>query len=237
VKCTFRVTGKRPELWDPVTGRTRRASSWSQAGGRTAVPLDLAPCGSIFVVFREAVEPGAGGAAEGNFPRLAPRHEIAGPWTVRFDPRLGGPASAEFPRLVSWTARPEEGIRFYSGTATYETTFGVPPEIASGRSPVWLDLGEVRQIAEVRLNGEALGILWALPLRVEVTGRLRASGNRLEVDVVNSWPNRIIGDGSLPPEKRLTRTNIAKLTGSTPLVESGLLGPVTLLSASSGRGD
>ena len=122
--CTFRVTGKQPELWDPVTGRTSRPPRRGrQADGRTTLPLEFAPCGSIFVVFRRA------GRDRGRHrPKVARlelrevlrhRHEIAGPWTVRFDPNWGGPARVQFPQLVSWTQRPEEGIKFYSGTATY----------------------------------------------------------------------------------------------------------------------
>jgi hypothetical protein len=94
---------------------------------------------------------------------------------------------------------------------------------------VFLDLGELRQLAEVRLNGKGLGVLWSFPFRVEVTDALRPAGNILEIDVVNFWPNRIIGDQHLPPGERRTRTNIRKLTSETPLVESGLLGPVRLL--------
>jgi hypothetical protein len=146
---------------------------------------------------------------------------------VRFDPEWGGPSRMEFPTLVCWTQHPENGIRFYSGTATYEKTFDLPQPAASGAS-IYLDLGDVRQLAEVRLNGRPCGVLWAKPFRVEVTEALRASGNRLEIEVVNFWPNRIIGDASLPPEQRRTRTNIRKLTADVPLMESGLLGPVIL---------
>jgi len=92
-----------------------------------------------------------------------------------------------------------------------------------------LDLGQVANLAEVRLNGKNLGIVWAMPFRLEVTDALKPEGNQLEVEVVNFWPNRIIGDQFLAPEKRFTRTNIRKLTKDTPLLESGLLGPVRIL--------
>ena len=135
-----------------------------------------------------------------------------------------------FEQLVSWTARPEAGIKYYSGTATYETTFdlsGAPPE---AHQPLWLDLGDVRQLAEVRLNGKPLGVVWSPPFRVNIAEAARPTDNKLQIEVVNFWPNRIIGDDALPVEKRLTRTNIRKLTQGTALMESGLLGPVRILA-------
>jgi hypothetical protein len=229
--CTFRVTGKRPEIWDPVSGRIRPAAAWSQADGRAVVPLEFAPYGSVFVVFRQPVSTRVAGEAKGNFPTFTPLGELDGPWTVQFDPAWGGPASCQFDSLVSWTQRPEEGIKFYAGTATYHKNFDLPKSARKKGDRLWLDLGNVKELAEVRLNGKSLGVLWAFPFRVDVTDALKASDNKLEVDVVNSWPNRIIGDQSLPPEKRFTRTNIRKLTRETPLMESGLLGPVTLQTA------
>jgi hypothetical protein len=223
---TFRVTGRQPELWDPVSGQTRTATSWTQTTGRTSVPLCVPPYGSLFVVFRSPGTPPTGAAGR-NFPTLTPRHAIEGPWTVTFDTAWGGPASVVFPELVSWTRREEDSIRFYSGTATYVKEF----QMANCKSQIYLDLGQVKQLAEVRLNGKDLGVLWAAPFRVNVTGLLRPAGNRLEIDVVNFWPNRVIGDAALPPAQRRTRTNIRKLTATTPLVESGLLGPVRLLEA------
>ena len=238
--CTFRVTGKQPELWDPITGRVRsvpvRAYKETPDGvttnGHTTLPLDFAPCGSIFVVFRQP----AGTAPDRSESRVyavlsrlkAELRTLPGPWTVRFDPNGGGPGSVPFPQLVSWTQRPEEGIKFYSGTAAYETSFDLPESLRDSRKPLVLDLGKVKELAEVRLNGRNLGVLWAPPFRVDVTDAIKATGNRLQIEVVNFWPNRIIGDQSLPPEKRFTRTNIRKLTKDTPLIESGLLGPVRI---------
>jgi hypothetical protein len=245
VDVVFRVAGKLPEIWDPLTGEIRAAAAYrvdgqsaplasdaSEAGrvqaGRTTVPLEFAPCGSLFVVFRKPAATGVAPAAKRNFSRWTPQHELSGPWTVRFDPKWGGPASAMFPELISWTERPEPGIKFYSGTATYEKSFDLPESLGPGGRRLALDLGQVKMLAEVRLNGKNLGILWAPPFRVDVTDAIKPRGNRLEIDVVNFWPNRVIGDQSLPEEKRLTRTNIRRLTKDTPLLESGLLGPVTI---------
>jgi hypothetical protein len=227
-RCTFRVADKAPELWNPVTGERRFAAAYEINGGRVTLPLEFAPCGSWFVIFRESATQHPPVAAA-NSPTWVARAELTGPWTVRFDPRWGGPEGAVFNKLESWTARPEPGIRFYSGTATYAKTFDLPADLsATSGTPLWLDLGEVRELAEVRLNGQSLGVVWSPPFRVDIAKAVKATGNRLEIDVVNFWPNRIIGDQTLPPEKRLTRTNIKKFTADTPLMESGLIGPVTL---------
>jgi len=111
----------------------------------------------------------------------------------------------------------------------YRKVFDAPAPAGPQRR-LFLDLGQVRELAEVRLNGRRLGVVWAPPFRVGITDALRPAGNVLEVEVVNFWPNRIIGDQSLPAERRFTRTNIRKLTKDTPLVPSGLLGPVTILA-------
>ena len=148
---------------------------------------------------------------------------------MKFDPKLGGPESVEFDSLVSWTTSTEPGIRFYSGTATYVKSFNLPTSLVRSRSRLWLDLGHLRELAEVRLNGKSLGIAWAPPFRVDISRAVKPTDNTLEIDVVNFWPNRIIGDRSLPATERFTRTNIRKLTAETRLMESGLLGPVRFL--------
>lgn len=228
----FRVAGRIPELWDPLTGQIRTLAAYAVAEDRTTVPLQFTPYASWFVVFRKESESREAGTGASNFPKFDVTLEITGPWTVGFDPQWGGPESAEFTKLESWTTRPEDGIRFYSGTATYVKTFDLPQSQAAGReSRIYLDLGDVRQLAEVRLNGKECGIVWAPPFRVDVTEVLQPTGNRIEVEVVNFWSNRVIGDQSLPPEQRRTRSNIRKLTAKTPLAESGLLGPVTLQTA------
>jgi hypothetical protein len=227
----FRVTGKTPELWNAVTGERKHAAAYEEKDGRTFVPLDFGPCGSWFVVFREPASAHPA-AAKSNSPELKPLQEISGAWTVHFDPKWGGPETAQFDSLVSWPTRPEPGIKFYSGTATYEKNFNLPPSAIGHRpSAILLDLGDVREIAEVKVNGKACGIVWCPPWRVEVTDAVKPGENQLQVEVVNFWPNRIIGDASLPEAQRLTRTNIRKLTAKTSLEEAGLLGPVKLLSA------
>jgi hypothetical protein len=229
LNCSFRVSGKAPELWDAVTGDHKFADADTEANGRTLMPLHFAPCGSWFVVFREpaSAHPTTAKSNEGELKSFA---DISGPWTVHFDPQWGGPASVQFDSLASWTARPEPGIKYYSGTATYDKTFNLPQSaIGKRQSNIYLDLGDVHELAGVKLNGQSCGIVWCPPWRVDVTDAVKAGENKLEVEVVNFWPNRIIGDASLPPDQRFTRTNIRNLTSQTPLMESGLLGPVRLL--------
>ena len=189
--------------------------------------MEFAPRGSLFVVFRKPIAADAAGNARSNFPKPSAFQEITGAWTVRFDPNWGGPASVEFARLEDWTKRPEPGINYYSGKATYTKTFDVPASACQPGKRLWLDLGKVKNVAEVRLNGKSLGVVWTAPWRVELTGVAQPTGNRLEIDVANLWPNRLIGDAKLPPEKRLTKANVA-FKPDLPLLESGLLGPVTL---------
>jgi hypothetical protein len=247
VRCSFRVAGKAPELWDAITGERRFAVAYAQANGRTAVPLELPPFGSAFVVFREPASDHPP-TAQSNSVKFAPIQELTGPWTVHFplgmsaskrnhrEMAMSSTRAVTFERLTSWTDHSSPGIRFYSGAASYWKTFDLPESAsANRRSALWLDLGNVKELAEVRLNGQPLGVLWAPPWRVDITEAVKPAGNQLEIEVVNFWPNRIIGDQSLPPEERFTRTNVRKLTRDTPLMESGLLGPVRVLGAAEPR--
>ncbi len=223
---TFRVRGKQPEVWDPLTGEIRDAPCYVVGEDTVTMPLEFAPFGALFIVFRKAARLPQN---TGNFPVYAPVLALEGPWEVSFDPRWGGPESVVFPVLQSWTARPEEGIRYYSGTATYRTSFHVPEGRCDTETGLALDLGIVHEIASVRLNGKALGVLWTPPFRVRTGNTLVPGDNILEIEVVNNWPNRLIGDVSLPEGKRLTRTNVTKFSSKMPLAPSGLLGPVQIL--------
>lgn len=248
VEAVFCTAGKQPELWDAVTGEIRDLAEWRLENGRTAVPLAFASRQSWFIVFRKAAEPGVSRPA--NFPELKPVAEIGGPWQVSFDPKWGGPKQVIFSNLQDWTTRLEEGIRYYSGKAVYRKQFQVSP-VEPGRR-MFLDLGSVKNVARVKLNGRDLGVVWTAPWHVEVTGTVRPGVNDLEIEVANLWPNRLIGDGKLPAEKRLTLTNVKTYETPLPpeakyptygcrvcearrksneapaLLSSGLLGPVTL---------
>ena len=149
---------------------------------------------------------------------------------MTFDPRWGGPGTVAIPELMNWPTHTEPGIKHYSGTAVYRKTIELPNDAwsASSGRRLWLELGNVRELAEVKVNGQSCGVTWTPPFRVDISDAAKPGANQLEIEVVNFWPNRIIGDAALPPEQRLTRTNIRKLTKDTKLMDAGLLGPVTL---------
>ncbi len=233
---TFRVSGKQPEIWDAVTGEMRDAHSFRQKGDRTTLSLEFDRFGSCFVVFRKPIEHTAEGKAELNFPKLYELQELSDSWNVMFDPTWGGPASVQFPKLESWTRHTEEGIKYYSGTAIYHKTFDLPVNIKNKAQRLYLDLGDVRNVAEVKLNGKNLGILWCYPWRLDITDAVNLKDNRLEISVINLWTNRVIGDLNQPKEKRFTNTHDSfrfdMITGKTPLLDSGLLGPVKIFESS-----
>jgi hypothetical protein len=225
----FRVAGKTPELWDPLSGEIRPASGWRAEKSRTFVPLDLSEFGSVFVVFR-AGRPAAGDRIPAP-PAERPLEtvlELTGPWEVRFDPARGGPADpVSFPTLADWSTRADDRIRYYSGRAVYRTSFDLPGSALSGRC--FLRLGVVQVMARVKLNGRDLGVVWCAPWRVEAPpGSLMASGNELEIEVANLWCNRLIGDAGLPPERRVAWTTWNPFKPEDPLLPSGLLGPVSI---------
>ncbi|KAA6301018.1 MAG: hypothetical protein EZS26_002833 [Candidatus Ordinivivax streblomastigis] len=151
---------------------------------------------------------------------------LSGSWQVSFDPDWGGPEKTEFPKLISWTELSDPGIKYYSGTAVYRKTFIVDKPNANTR--VYLNLGELHNIAEVRINGQSAGIWWKKPFAGDITDLVRKGENTLEVAVVNLWPNRLIGDQFLPEDRRFTKTNVMKFTKDSPLLPSGLIGPVWL---------
>ncbi len=155
--------------------------------------------------------------------------EITGPWSVSFDPKWGGPAAVSFEKLQDWAQHPEPGIRHYSSKATYRKVFSLQSSVPSHRT--FLDLGDVRNVAIIRLNGRELGTLWIAPWRIEITAAVRPGANKLEVDIVNPWNNRLVGDRDLPEDKRLTFIATKAINKNAPLLPAGLLGPVRVLTA------
>ena len=195
VECGFRVRGKKPELWNAERNEKCLPREWREEGDYTFVTVPFDPRGSMFVVFPSAPTPGLKPE-----PRFKAVSELAleGPWEVRFQKNRGAPAKATFERLVSWTERPEEGIRYFSGTAMYGKSFDW--KTVRGVARVTLDLGEMQNLATVRLNGKTVGIVWKRPYEIDVTRFLKPGVNRLEIAVVNKWPNRLIGDERKPDD-------------------------------------
>jgi hypothetical protein len=230
IEASFRVSGKQPEIWDAVSSEVRDATAYSQIDGRTNVPLRLPPGGSIFVLFRRDVAPTAHGNSAHNEPQFTIAQTLKAPWLVEFDAELGGPEKPmKFDKLISWSDQEDVKVKYYSGTAVYRTSFDLNDAATAISRRTWLYLGEVKNVASVKLNGSSLGTVWTDPLRVELTGHLRSQGNELEIEVTNLWPNRLIGDARLPEGQRITSTNITKFNAGSPLLPSGLLGPVQLM--------
>jgi alpha-L-rhamnosidase/Glycosyl hydrolases family 2, sugar binding domain len=221
VEASFRVTGKAPELWYADTGR-RVPVSYRIEGGRTIVPLQLDPLGAVFVVFREPTT-----VAQRNLP-VATRSVVAtleGPWPVSFQSGRGAPASSTLERLASWTTSSDAGIKYFSGTASYRRALDVPRAWLAEGSRVELDLGAVKSLAEVLVNGRSLGVLWKAPYRIDVTDALKSGSNQLEIRVTNLWPNRMIGDKQ-PGATKIAFATLDPYKADSPLLESGLIGPV-----------
>jgi hypothetical protein len=251
--CLFRVSGKIPELWDPETGEIRELPQYEVLEGRLRIPLRFGPMQSWFVVFRRTVS--AEPSVVDNFPlQYQPLKEINGPWQVNFDPSWGGPERpVTFESLQDWSKHSVPGIRFYSGTAKYKTTFNMTAQHLSESPVIMLDLGQIEVMARVKVNGRDCGIAWKPPYRVHISDALHAGKNTLEIDVVNTWVNRMIGDEHLPedcdwmdwerlrewpdwflnhqprPSGRYTFTSAKHYTKDDPLLPSGLFGPVRLL--------
>jgi hypothetical protein len=224
IDARFRVAGKAPELWRADTGATQPLG-YRIEGGETVIPLEMGGNESFFVVFREPA------AAPSRMVKKAvptPVAEIAGPWKVAFQPGRGAPAGIELASLGSLSEQKDPGVKYFSGVATYTTSFTLPKDVRPG-GPLWLDLGKVGDVAEVRVNGEPAGNLWKAPYRADIGGLVRPGRNSLEVKVANLWVNRLIGDQQ-PGAEKITFTSDKTYTAKAPLRPSGLIGPVRLLA-------
>jgi hypothetical protein len=225
LESTFRVEGKAPELWHAETGFSEPAP-YTIAGGRTTVPLRLDPNGAVFVVFRKA-------AAEPSRALPVPVESvlgsITGAWDVTFQPDRGAPDRITLVSLSSWSDSPDPGVKYFSGTATYTKTIEAPADWFKEGAKLWLDLGDVKNIAQVSVNGRPLGILWKTPFRADVTSALKPGSNALEIKVANLWVNRLIGDQQPGATKKYTYTAMQFYRADSPLLPSGLLGPVLVV--------
>jgi alpha-L-rhamnosidase len=225
--CTFRVNGLQPELWDPETGTCRDLPEFSGAPNEcTTVPLRFEPVQSFFIVFRK---PAGTVSGANNFSDPQTVSEIAGPWNLQFPPKWGAPESVTLTNLISWSDSADDGIKYFSGTATYRAEFGFPAaKLQNKNSKLFLNLGDVQVMARVKVNGRDCGIAWKAPFRIEITDALRPGANTLEIQVANLWPNCLIGDAALPEKERFTWSSWEPFKKDTPLLKSGLLGPVRI---------
>ncbi|WP_159020701.1 glycosyl hydrolase [Algibacter sp. L3A6] len=246
--CTFRVTGKQPELWNPETGKISKNLNWKQLkNGTTEVELDMTSAESVFVVFQNETKKTSGSY---NDPTYKTFQNINGDWYVTFDKNFGTNETIPFKKLKPWNEHTNEAIKYYSGTATYKTSFEF--KTSTNKESILLDLGQVAVIAEVKLNGKDLGTLWKPPFLVDIKEALKKGTNTLEIKVTNLWPNRLIGDAQHPNFKGSDKTLPSWIENGTgipasskrktfaahnhfkaddELLPSGLLGPVIIMKS------
>ena len=247
--CTFRAVGE-PELWMGTTGEIRFVPHSIVENGMTTIPLEFHPHESYFVIFSSEREPSSQNQLAHNFPVLEELKTIAGSWDVSFNPKFGGPESIKFDQLQDWTDHEIRGIKYYSGIATYKKVVNIDK---MENRKYYLDLGIVKDIARVKLNGRDMGVVWCAPWHIEISGVLHEGNNILEIEVANRWINRLLGD-RLEPDADV-RTVIfenglmggqefttGRYTFTTELamrsfkftepISSGLLGPVRILTLS-----
>jgi hypothetical protein len=220
---SFRVTGKEPMLWNPITGKTEKVS-YQIKDGRTIIPLQFDPWDTYFIVFNDK-------ATATTYTKPATKKTdvltISRPWTVRFQEGRGAPQQATFASLNSLTDNTDAGIKYFSGTASYQNTFSLPSVAKNSRYE--LDLGEVKNVAEVLVNGQNVGIVWKKPFTIDVTSALKSGANTVEVKVTNLWVNRLIGDAQPGVTQKVTFTTMPFYKADAPLLPSGLMGPVRVM--------
>ncbi len=233
----------------PATTTVGQAPQWETSAGTGGSPVVKA-----WASGRVELRTASGKVLHADAADLPSPQEITGVWNLSFPPDWGAPPSVTLEKLISWTDHTNDGVRYFSGTASYEKEIEVSADRLNGGRELWLDLGAVKNFAEVSLNGQNLGVLWKPPFRVNVTAAAKLGVNKLVVKVTNLWPNRLIGDEQLPsdrewngkqlkawpqwfldgkpsPTGRLTFTTWHHWTKDSPLLESGLIGPVMLRSA------
>jgi len=227
VEASFRVTGKAPELWRAETGAVE-AVSYAIADGRTKVPLSLEPWGTVFVVFRKATSQTSHQLPKTSFTSLA---TLDGPWTVAFQADRGAPASTTLNKLASWSDNTDAGVKYFSGVGTYTKSIQAPADWFKKGAHLWIDLGDVKNLAEVTVNGKKLGVVWHAPYRIDATTALKQGSNEVTIKVINAWVNRLIGDEQ-PGATKFTSADVKPYKANSPLLPSGLLGPVAVVRAS-----
>lgn len=249
VTVHLRTGGNVAQVYDPLDGASRDLPETRVAvDGRLTVPLHFEAEQAVFVVVKDRSQKSEDRSQNKrkNFPGLTPVQELAGAWDVEFDSKWFYDQSSgdriqksgaekvkvAFEMLEDWTKRTEDAIKSYSGVAVYRKTFDVKPDVCSLKSAVCLDLGTVRDMARVRLNGRDLGVAWCPPWRVRIPdGLLREKGNELEIAVANTWHNRLAADYALPEKERLTRVghNLHAQCAKQGFQPAGLTGPVMLV--------
>lgn len=223
--ASFRVTGKVPRIWHAETGKSEPAS-YSVEKDRTSVTLNLSPNDAVFVIFE--------GKSKQKTYLVPAKKEITkavveGSWVVEFQKDRGAPDKATLPKLTSLTDNSDPGIKYFSGTASYSKIINIQKDWIVPGSPLLLDLGSVKNLAEVIVNGKSLGIAWKKPFVVDIASAVKPGDNSFEIRVTNLWANRLIGDQQPGVTKKITYTTVPFYGARSSLVPSGLLGPVRII--------
>ena len=230
---SFRVAGRIPELWQAVTGERREAPVWQQQGKRTEVMMTLEPLESVFVVFAKPV---GQSPCDRRAAATETTRELTCDWTLSFESdslHRGPEKPLAMSALSDLSKSADPAVKYYSGTVTYRTKFTAAKPAPGAR--VVLSFGSVREIARVKVNGRVAGGMWTAPYEVPVTDLLKEGENTLEVEVATSWVNRLVGDAALPAAQRPTWISTGGYKPTSALRPSGLIGPVFLRVADSGR--
>jgi len=225
-EISFRVTGKTPELWHPQTGKTEKLS-YQIKDGRTIIPLKFESWDAYFIIFKNKTTVNSYTKPVATEKKL---NTITGEWNIKFQDGRGAPAAIKMNELKSWSDHEDAGVKYFSGTATYQKTINAPASWFAKGAEVWIDLGDVKNIAEVKVNGKPLGIVWKKPFRINATNALKAGDNKIEISVTNLWVNRLIGDQQPGVTNKITYTTMPFYQASSRLLPSGLLGPVQIVS-------
>ena len=223
LEATFRVSGLKPMVWHPETGR-QEAVRYEVKANATTVQLDLVAHDAVFIVFTKNDTPVVQTKSR---TLLRP---IDTPWTVNFDEAWGGPKEIVMNKLTSWTEADDVGLKYYSGTAVYHNSIAISEtELKQGGRFV-LDLGQVGCMAEVLVNGQPIGTAWKAPYTLDMTEALEAGQNAIEIRVVNQWVNRIIGDMQPDCKHKYTYTPAPFYKADARLLPAGLIGPVAIFN-------
>jgi hypothetical protein len=226
----FRVDGMQPEIWDATSGNIRLLPAFEVKNGLTTVPMQLEPLESAFIVFRKPGKPSSTNLSD-NYPEPVIIAEATSPWEVCFESdeiRRGPAEPVVFEQLQDWANHADDRIRYFSGTASYKTTISVAGQPKGNK--LYLDLGNLSAMAKVKVNGQYAGGVWTVPYRVDITQWAKEGDNTVEVDVCNTWVNRLIGDQCLPEKDRRVQSNNSPWRADSPLQPSGLFGPVRVMT-------
>ncbi|MDG2003728.1 MAG: glycosyl hydrolase [Novosphingobium sp.] len=226
IEAHFRIGGRIPTIWKSETGSVSQVGFRTESS-HTIVPLTMEPNESFFVIFRQPTTARKLAIQQPTFKTIT---GVAGPWTVSFESGLGAPPPVKLDELRSLSENKLEGVRFFSGTTTYETSFALPQN-AENQEGLVLDLGKVGDIAEVQVNGRIAGTAWKAPFRVDISGLVKSGSNELRIKVANRWINRLIGDAQDGADK-VAFTLLPTYRADAKLQPSGLIGPVEILGNS-----